>query len=108
MHFIHRVVVTPGNAKYTDFNVLPSTQLEFSPGNTERKIKIQTKNDLINKGDQVLFVTFVSSNTGVQVDKNKGVAVVIINGNRDGKCVHSSYRDMVWKLGKLESLYIEL
>ena len=79
------VVITPGNANYTNFNVLSPTELNFSPGITKRSIEIETKNDSINEDDEVLFVSMVSSNASVRIDKTSGVTVVIIRGNGD-KC----------------------
>ena len=60
--------------------------MNFSPGIIERSIEIESKNDSINKDDEVLFVSLASSNASVLIDKTSGVTVVIINGN-GGKCL---------------------
>ena len=83
---LYRVIVTSGNANYTDFNVLPLTGLNFSPGVTECSGGIEIKNDSIKEGDEVLFVSMVSSNGSVRFDKNRGVTVAVANDNV-GECI---------------------
>ena len=73
--------MTAENPNYTDFNVLSPTELNFGPGIIKQSIKMETKNDSISEGDEVLFVSMVSNNASVRIDKARGVTVIIINGN---------------------------
>ena len=77
-HIFATVIVTPGSASHNDFNVLPSTELNFSPGVEEVGIVIAIKNDSINENDEVFVLTIASSNASVHVDKDKGVTIVTV------------------------------
>ena len=79
--------------------MLSPTELHFRPGITKRTIEIETKNDSINEGDEVLFVSVLSNNASVQIDQEKGVTVVIIEDN-SGECTLHVFQDK-----KLEILH---
>ena len=80
-----RATVTLARASDEDFDALPSTVLNFSPGNTEETIVISTKDDSFIEGDEFIVVTLSTTSPNVQIDKDKGVTSININDN-DGKC----------------------
>ncbi|CAB4021986.1 Hypothetical predicted protein, partial [Paramuricea clavata] len=73
--------VSLATASDADFDVLSSTELNFSPGNTDETITIATKDDSVIEADEVFVVTLSTTSPSVQIDKVKGVTTITINDN---------------------------
>lgn len=78
----YRATVSSDSTSGADFNVLSSTELSFSPGDTEKNIVIQTVNDELIETDETFFVNLSTTSQVVQI--NERVTTITITDN-DGK-----------------------
>ena len=79
-----RATVKLVSASNDDFNIISSTNLNFSPGNTEQTIAITTTGDSFIEGNEVFQVILSTSNPDVQI--GDGITTITILDD-DGKCI---------------------
>ena len=81
---LFRATISLATASNADFNILSSTELNFSPGYTDETIAIATYDDSVIEADEVFVVILSTTSPSVQIDKAKGITTITINDN-DGK-----------------------